>query len=74
MPVPIKTADEKIADLKVFIPNARKAIEQFEALLSRLESEEAFRSLWETDSAKALEAVNRAGLGNLDRVVSGVSA
>jgi hypothetical protein len=57
MPVPIKTANEKIADLKVFLPNAKKAIAQFEALSARLEADADFRKLWETDSAKALEAV-----------------
>jgi hypothetical protein len=55
--MPAKSAQEKIQDLKQFIPNARKAITQFEELLRRMESDEGFRTLWETDSAKALEAV-----------------
>lgn len=53
----MKSAKEKIQDLKIFIPNARKAIGQFEELLRRLESEEEMRKLWETDSAEALKAV-----------------
>lgn len=57
MPVPAKDAATKIADLKVFIPNAKKAIDQFEALLARMEADAGFRTLWETDSAQALIAV-----------------
>lgn len=74
MPVPVKSAHDKIADLKEFIPNAKRAIEQFEALLSRLESEEDFRAMWERDSGEALRAVgidpesrSEMGFGPYDR-------
>ena len=53
----LKSAQEKIQELKVFIPNARKAVAQFEELLRRMESDESFRTLWDTDSAEALKAV-----------------
>lgn len=53
----VKSAEQKLKELKTFIPNAKKAIAQFEELQRRLETEESFRKLWETDSAKALEAV-----------------
>jgi hypothetical protein len=55
--MPMKSAQEKIQELKQFIPNAQRAITQFEELLRRMESEESFRALWETDSAEALKAV-----------------
>ena len=54
---PVKTADQKIEDLRTFMPNARRAIEQFQALLDRLEAEPDFRTLWNTDPAAALQAV-----------------
>ncbi len=53
----VKSANQKIEELKVFIPNAHKAIAQFEELLRRMESDENFRGLWETNSAEALKAV-----------------
>ena len=55
--MPTKSAQEKIQELRQFIPNARRAITQFEELLRRMESEESFRSLWENNSAEALKAV-----------------
>ena len=55
--MPAKSAQEKIQELKVFIPNAKQAIAKFEELLRRMESDERFRTLWETNSAEALEAV-----------------
>ena len=55
--MPTKSAHEKIQELRQFIPNARRAITQFEELLRRMESEESFRSLWESNSAEALKAV-----------------
>lgn len=54
---PIKTAEEKVADLRTFIPNAKRAIVQFEALLTRLEMDPEFRKLWNNDSGAALRAV-----------------
>ena len=53
----VKSAEQKLKELKAFIPNAKKAIAQFEELQRRLETEENFRKLWDTDSAKALKAV-----------------
>ena len=54
---PVKTAEQKIEDLRTFVPNARRAVEQFQALLERLEAEAEFRTLWNTDPAAALQAV-----------------
>lgn len=54
---PIKSAEEKIADLHLFIPKATNAILQFQALLTRLETDSDFRKLWNRDSGAALSAV-----------------
>jgi hypothetical protein len=54
--MPVKSAKEKLQDLRTFIPNAKKAIAQFEQLARRLEEPE-FQKLWESDSAAALRAV-----------------
>ena len=54
---PIKSAEEKIADLRLFIPKATNAILQFQALLTRLETDSDFRKLWNRDSGAALSAV-----------------
>ena len=53
----VKSAQEKIQDLKVFIPNAKIAIAQFEEFLGKMEADASFRRLWETDSAAALRTV-----------------
>jgi uncharacterized ferritin-like protein (DUF455 family) len=53
----IKSAKEKLGELRTFIPNVKKAIKQFEELKRRLETEEGFRKLWETNSAEALRQV-----------------
>ncbi len=55
--IPPKDAAAKIADLKDFIPKAKIAIGQFEALLARLESDASFRTIWNTNSEQALIAV-----------------
>jgi hypothetical protein len=54
--MPVKSAKEKLQDLRTFIPNAKKAIVQFEQLAKRLEEPE-FQKLWDSDSAAALRAV-----------------
>jgi hypothetical protein len=54
--MPVKSAKEKLQDLRTFIPNAKKAIGQFEQLAKRLEEPE-FQKLWDSDSAAALRAV-----------------
>ena len=50
----MKTAAEKARDLKVFLKNAKRAIQQTEKLAELLEKDPAFQRLWETDSAAAL--------------------
>ena len=55
--MPKKTASQKLEDLKIFIPNAKKAISQFEELMNRLESDKEFCKLWEEDSSQALVQV-----------------
>ncbi len=53
----MKTAAEKLNDLKVFIPNAKRAIELTENFAKLLETDPAFQRLWESDSAAALRQV-----------------
>jgi hypothetical protein len=53
----VKSADEMAASLKEFIPKAKRAIEQFESLQRKLETDAEFRRLWESDSAQALKRV-----------------
>ena len=53
----MKSAAEEIAYLKTFIPNAKKAIAQFEEMQRLLETQEEFRKLWESNSADALRQV-----------------
>lgn len=55
--MPIKSAQEKINDLRSFIPNARKALSQFEELLRRMETDESFRTLWDSNPGEALRSV-----------------
>jgi hypothetical protein len=57
-PYPSRPLGKRSPTSRSSCPNAKKAVEQFEALLARLEAEEDFRKLWNTDSAKALMAVN----------------
>jgi hypothetical protein len=53
----IKPAKQKLQELNEYLPNLKKAIQQFEDMRTRLEQDEAFCKLWETDSAAALRAV-----------------
>jgi hypothetical protein len=53
----IKSAEEKLRELNEYVPNLRTAVQQFEEMRTRLEQDESFRKLWETDSAAALRAV-----------------
>jgi hypothetical protein len=52
-----KTAKQKLEELKGFIPNAKKAIAQFENLKTKLETDDKFCKLWDSDSAEALRQV-----------------
>ncbi len=53
----MKTAKQKLQDLKTFLPNAKRAIEQTEKFAKLLENDPAFQKLWEKDSAAALRQV-----------------
>ncbi len=53
----VKTADQMLAQLRIFLPNMRTAIGQFEELEQKFENDPDFRDLWERDSAAALRAV-----------------
>lgn len=53
----MKNADEKLADTVEFVPNARRAIAQFEEVEHLLRDDVTFRNLWNTDSAAALRQV-----------------
>jgi hypothetical protein len=53
----MKTAKQKLKDLKTFLPNAKRAIEQTEKFAQLLETDPAFQKLWEKDSAAALRKV-----------------
>ncbi|MCX6880859.1 MAG: hypothetical protein NTW21_44720 [Verrucomicrobia bacterium] len=53
----MKTAAEKLNDLKAFLPNAKRAIEMTEKFAQLLETDPAFQRLWESDSAAALRQV-----------------
>lgn len=52
-----KSAKQKIKDLDTFLSNSKRAIDQLTELKRRLETDEGFRQLWESDSAAALKAV-----------------
>ncbi len=53
----MKTATEKLNDLKVFLPNVKHAIELTDKFAKLLETDPAFQRLWESDSAAALRQV-----------------
>jgi hypothetical protein len=53
----VKPAVEVAKDLETWIPKAKKAIVLAEDLRQRLETDEEFQKLWETDSAEALRRV-----------------
>jgi hypothetical protein len=53
----MKNADEKLASTVEFLPLARRAIGQIEEVERLLRDDEAFRNLWNTDSAAALRQV-----------------
>ena len=55
--MPVKSADQMLAQLKIFLPNMRAAILQYEELEQKFEADPDFRDLWERDSAAALRAV-----------------
>lgn len=55
--MPLKSADEMLAQLRDFLPNVRQAVIQFEELERRFGEDADFRALWEQDSAAALRAV-----------------
>jgi hypothetical protein len=53
----MKTAKQKLKDLKTFLPNAKRAIKQTEKFAKLLETDSAFQKLWKEDSAAALRKV-----------------
>jgi hypothetical protein len=64
-----KSAKEMVKQLDDFIPMAKIAILQFEELRRRLETQEDFQKLWESNSAEALKQV---GINPDSRMVMGL--